>query len=213
MKWMIKQSDCEGLFDKDEKMKQLINKIEEIEVLIEPDLFTAIIHAIVSQNIPHERAERIMQGLIEKCGSLNVENVLNIEIQGIKECGLSFRKASYIYRIAQDIQSGYLDLEELETSSDIEVRNRLALLPGIGEWTADKLMIYSMNRKNIFSINDKLLQKGIRMVYHHRKVDDQLMRKYQRRFSPYGTLASFYLWEVAKGNIEGYRDFQDRTKE
>lgn len=213
MKLFIQQSDYEALSNKDEKIKEVIKKAGEIDEYIEPDLFKAIVKTIVSQNIPYQRAETYYQALAEKCGTVNAENIVKVQIEEIQQCGLTYRKASYIYHIAQDIQSGYLDLKRLETCDDDEVRSRLALLPGIGEWTADKLMIYSMGRRNVFSIGDRMLQKGIRMVYHHRKTDDKLMKKYQRRFSPYGTLASFYLWRVAGGLIEGYEDYQDRFKE
>jgi DNA-3-methyladenine glycosylase II len=80
-------------------------------------------------------------------------------------------------------------------------------LKGIGRWTAEMLLIFSLNRMDIFSKQDLGIKRGISMIYHHQKITDDLMKKYEKRYSPYGSLASLYLWEISSGQY-GHQDYQ-----
>ncbi len=68
----------------------------------------------------------------------------------------------------------------------------LASLKGIGVWTAEMILLFCLQRPDIFSYDDLAIQRGLRMVYHHRKIDRKLFEKYRRRFSPYCSVASLY---------------------
>ena len=68
------------------------------------------------------------------------------------------------------------------------------------------LMIFCMGRKNIMSYNDLAIHRGLRMLYRHRKISRNLFEKYKRRYSPYATVASLYLWAIAGGACEGMKD-------
>lgn len=74
------------------------------------------------------------------------------------------------------------------------------------------LMLFSMQRPNILSYDDLAIQRGLRMVYHHRRIDRKLFEKYRRRYTPYGSVASLYLWAVAGGAIEGMKDYAPNKK-
>lgn len=84
----------------------------------------------------------------------------------------------------------------------------LSALPGIGVWTAEMLMTFSMQRPNILSWGDLAIHRGLRMVppppAHQRP---SLFAKYRRRYTPYGSVASLYLWEMAGGAIPGMKDW------
>ena len=69
------------------------------------------------------------------------------------------------------------------------------------------LLLFCMERKNVFSYNDLAIQRGIRMVYHHKKITRALFEKYRKRFSPYCSIASLYFWEVAGGKIADLKDY------
>ena len=96
--------------------------------------------------------------------------------------------------------------------SDKEVCARLSELEGIGVWSAEMLMLFSMQRPDILSFGDLAIQRGLRMVYHHRQITRVLFEKYRRRFSPCNSVASLYLWAVAGGAIEGMRDYAPKNK-
>ena len=90
--------------------------------------------------------------------------------------------------------------------ADAEVCNRLSALDGIGIWTAEMMMLHSLQRPDILSFGDLAMQRGLRMLYHHRKITRKLFEKYRRRYSPYGSVASLYLWAVSGGAIPELSD-------
>lgn len=90
---------------------------------------------------------------------------------------------------------------------DEEVIRVLSSLKGIGVWTAEMILLFCMQRPDVLSYDDLAIQRGLRMLYHHRKIDRRLFEKYRRRYSPYGSVASLYLWAIAGGAIPGMRDY------
>ncbi len=97
--------------------------------------------------------------------------------------------------------------------SDDEVCARLSSLKGLGVWSAEMLMLFSMQRPDILSFGDLAIQRGLRMIYHHRKIERKLFEKYRWRFSPYNSVASLYIWAVAGGAIEGMKDYAPKKKQ
>ena len=74
------------------------------------------------------------------------------------------------------------------------------------------LMTFCMQRPDLVSFGDLAIQRGMRMLYHHRKIDKKLFDKYKRRYSPYGTVASLYLWAIAGGAIPEMKDYAPKNK-
>ena len=95
--------------------------------------------------------------------------------------------------------------------SDQEAIEALSSLNGIGVWTAEMILLFCMQRSDVFSYGDLAILRGLRMVYHHRKIDKKLFEKYRRRFSPYCSVASLYLWAVSGGAIPGMKDYAPKT--
>ena len=96
-------------------------------------------------------------------------------------------------------------MEGIWQKPDEEVIRELSALKGIGVWTAEMILLFCMQRPDVFSYDDLAIQRGLRMVYHHRKIDRKLFEKYRRRFSPYCSVASLYLWAVSGGAIPELR--------
>ena len=105
------------------------------------------------------------------------------------------------------MKTGEFALQEISQLPDSEAIQVLASLKGIGVWTAEMILLFCLQRPNIFSFDDLAIQRGLRMVYHHRKIDRTLFEKYRRRFSPYCSVASLYLWAVAGGAIPEMKDY------
>ena len=108
---------------------------------------------------------------------------------------------------AAKVKNGAFDLEKIQDRTDEEVIRELVSLKGIGVWTAEMILLFCMQRPNVFSFDDLAIQRGLRMVYHHRSIDRRLFEKYRRRFSPYCSTASLYLWAVAGGAIPEMKDY------
>ena len=125
---------------------------------------------------------------------------------------MTFRKAEYIKDFADQVYNGLFDLSVIREMSDEDAIRKLSSLRGIGVWTAEMILLFSLGRKNIFAYDDLAVQRGLRMVYHHRRIDRKLFERYRRRFSPYCSIASLYLWKVAAGGIPELKDHAPKKK-
>ena len=193
------EKEIEYLKSKDKILGAAIDKIGHIKREVTPDMFIALINSIVGQQISTKAHVTIWGRIYERFAPITPERILAISDEELQSCGVSFRKVSYIKGIANEVVNGSLDLEKLKTQSDEEVCKRLIQIKGIGVWTAEMLMTFSLQRPNIMSIDDLAIIRGLRVLYHHRKITPVLFNKYKRRYSPYATVASLYLWAIAGG--------------
>lgn len=206
------ENEITYLRNKDKKLSEVIDQIGMIEREVDTDLFSAVVHHIIGQQISTKAQTTIWQRMKETLGEVNAETILSADISKLQSLGMTFRKAEYITDFARKVHEGVFDLETVAQMSDEAAIKELASLKGIGVWTAEMILLFCLQRPDIFSYDDLAIQRGLRMVYHHRKIDRKLFEKYRRRFSPYCSVASLYLWVVAGGAISGMRDYKPKTQ-
>ena len=206
------ENEITYLRNKDKKLSEVIDQIGMIEREVDTDLFSAVVHHIIGQQISTKAQTTIWQRMKETLGEVNAETILSADISKLQSLGMTFRKAEYITDFARKVHEGVFDLEKVAQMSDEAAIKELASLKGIGVWTAEMILLFCLPRPDIFSYDDLAIQRGLRMVYHHRKIDRKLFEKYRRRFSPYCSVASLYLWAVAGGAISGMRDYKPKTQ-
>ena len=119
---------------------------------------------------------------------------------------MSLRKAEYILDFARKTADGSFDLTKVKTADDEEAISLLTSLKGIGRWTAEMMLLFCLGRQNVLSYDDLAIQRGLRMIYRHKKIDKKLFERYRRRFSPYGSMASLYIWAVSGGALPELTD-------
>jgi len=189
------------LKNRDKMLGKAIDVIGPIQREINTDLFSALINAIVGQQISTKAHatiwNRMKNGLIE----ITPQTILSCPETELQSYGISFKKAAYIQGAARWIADGRMDIEALSKKPDAEVCKVLAQLDGIGVWTAEMLMLFSMQRPDILSYGDLAILRGMRMLYRHSVITKKLFEKYRRRYSPYGSVASLYLWAIASGAL------------
>lgn len=200
------------LKSKDQTLGEVIDKIGHIDRGVDTDLFSSVVHHIIGQQISTKAQATIWQRISENLGVLNADSIIAAGVEKLQSFGMTFRKAEYITDFAVKIKNGTFDLEGIWHRSDEEAIAALRSLKGIGVWTAEMILLFCMQRQNIFSFDDLAIQRGLRMVYHHRNIDRKLFEKYRRRFSPYCSVASLYLWAVAGSAIEGMKDYAPKKK-
>lgn len=206
------ENEITYLRNKDKKLSEVIDQIGMIEREVDTDLFSAVVHHIIGQQISTKAQTTIWQRMKETLGEVNAETILSADISKLQSLGMTFRKAEYITGFARKVHESVFDLETVAQMSDEAAIKELASLKGIGVWTAEMILLFCLQRPDIFSYDDLAIQRGLRMVYHHRKIDRKLFEKYRRRFSPYCSVASLYLWAVAGGAIPGMRDYKPKTQ-
>lgn len=190
------------LAEQDPELGLVIARIGQINRPVISDLFTAIISNIVGQQISAKAAETVWQRISSAFASVDgeiliPENLMRAEPQELQSLGLSWRKVSYIQRIAEAFCDGTIDAEALAVASDDEIREQLIRLPGVGPWTVDMLMIFSLERPDIISWHDLAIRRGLMRLHQLDDLTNADYEKYRRMYSPYGTVASLYLWEIS----------------
>ena len=187
-----------------------IEQIGPIERPVTRELFSSLVSSIVAQQISAKAADTVWSRMEERLGEITPATINAADTEDIRRCGMSMRKAAYIKEAAAKVISGEFNIDSLNSMSDDDVRKKLSELKGIGAWTAEMLMIFSMQRPDIISWDDLAIHRGLRMLYKHRKITKELFQKYRHRYSPYATVASLYLWAIASGKY-GYKDYAPMT--
>lgn len=206
------EKEISYLKNKDKKLAEVIEKVGLIERKTDPELFSALVHHIVGQQISTKAQATIWERIKNSFGSVTPERVLNASMDEIRSFGISLRKVEYIKDFAEKVHTGEFDIEAAEKMEDDELIKYLTTLKGVGVWTAEMILLFCLQRPNVFSFDDLAIQRGLRMVYHHRKIDRKLFEKYKRRFTPYCSVASLYLWAVSNGAIPEMRDYAPKNK-
>lgn len=200
------------LKNKDSKLKNVIETLGHPNREIVQDLFEAIVTNIIAQQISTKAYKTIWNKLREDIKEVNADNLIKLNREQLQSYGLSYKKVDYILEFANKVKNKEIDLDSLKNKTDDEIITILSSLNGIGVWTAQMILIHSLQRPNVFSYQDLGIQRGLRMVYHHRKITKKLFEKYQKRFSPYCSIASIYLWEVSAGAIPELKDHLPKSK-
>ena len=185
------------LSERDEAMGRAIREIGPLRRSVVPDLFEALVHSIVGQQIATKAQETIWRRMTTALGTITPQCICALSREEVQAFGITFKKADNIKSAAQKITSGELDLAALRTKSDDEVCGVLTQLDGVGVWTAEMLMLFSMQRPDVLSYGDLALRRGMQVLYGLEKVDKKTFELYRKIYSPYGSVASLYLWELS----------------
>lgn len=192
------EKEISHLQQRDEILGEAIAGIGMIEREVRPDLFAALINSIVGQQISTAAAKTVWNRLLTGIGAITPAAVCDTTLEALQQYGMSARKAGYIKGIATAVMENDLDLSQLQLLPDQEVIGRLTKLKGIGVWTAEMLLIFGLKRPDVVSWNDLGIRRGMMNLYGLSSLERQQFEIYRERYSPYGTVASLYLWELAK---------------
>ena len=185
------------LKQKDKRLAEVIDQVGMIERTVDDDLFSSVVHHIVGQQISTKAQATIWQRMKDYLGTVDADTILNAGVEHLQPLGISFRKAEYITDFAEKVKDGSFDIEGIWKKSDV--------------WTAEMILLFCMQRPNVLSFGDLAIQRGMRMIYHHRKIDRKLFEKYRRRLSPYCSVASLYFWAAAGGAVPGLKDHAPKS--
>jgi len=195
------QKETEYLKSRDKKLGAAIARIGVIKREIIPDPFIALVSSVVGQQISNKAAKTVWDRMNKLLGDITPENIVKVGISEIKGCGMSERKAGYIKGIAEAAISGKVDFNTLHTLSDQEIIKKLSSLHGVGVWTAEMLLIFSLCRPDVVSCKDLAICRGMMNLYGLKELSKEKFEKYRKRYSPYGTVASLYLWELSVDTV------------
>lgn len=191
------QKEIEYLKKRDKKLGAAMDRIGMIQREITPDPFIALVSSIVSQQISSKAAATVWSRLDKLLGHITPESIAQADLSEIQSCGMSQRKAGYIKGIADAALSGEVDFTTLQTLADDEMVKKLSSLHGVGIWTAEMLLIFSLSRPDVVSYRDLAIRRGMMNLYGLKELSQEKFAQYRKRYSPYGTVASLYLWALS----------------
>lgn len=209
-KFVFTDEEVDALKNADPNMKKLIERIGKLERHYMPDLFGSLISCIVSQQLSNKAAEAIWKKFSLAVPALTAVAVSDLRPGLLREIGLSNNKINYIKNLSDAVLSGSLVLENLPGKDDDEVALELLNIKGIGPWTVEMFLIFSLGRKDILSFGDLGIRKGISWLYGIQGVlSKDHFESVAKRYSPNGTLASLYLWEIGDKKLYSQKSVFD----
>ncbi len=182
---------------KDSVMKVLIERHGELDWNWDSDLYEHLITSIISQQLSVKVSDTIEKRFRALFGEKfpTPEEILKMSEDKIRECGISRPKIIYIKGIAEAVQSGALDVNAISLLSDEEVIVELTKLKGIGKWSAEMTLMFTLKRMDVFSMGDVGLRNAIAKLYGVDRDDLVAIEKITEKWKPYRTIAARYLWK------------------
>ena len=184
------------LINTDEKLGKLIRYINKTELIIEEDGFKCIVKYIIGQQISDKARETIWQRICAIWKNITPEKILEIEDNELRRVGLSERKINYIKILASAVISKDINFYTFKELTNEEIVKKLTALKGIGQWTAEMYLIFSLGRENVLSKGDGTIRRTIQWMYDLEKLpSSEILLKYFSSWTQYATIVSSYLWK------------------
>ena len=161
--------------------------------------FGALCRAICAQQVAKKAAATVYaRFLVHFAPSRepDPERLLALAAQTLRQCGLSGRKATYLHALAEEFQHGQLGRLRFSRLSDQQIIDAVVRVPGLGIWSAEMFLIFSVGRADVFSVGDLALRNGVQRLLG-REMEHREIEEVSRRWSPYRRVASLYLWQIA----------------
>jgi len=212
-KMTILKSEVEFLKRNDHIVEMLIETVGDISREIIPNPFIALVNSIIYQQISFKAGNTIWGRFASLLGVITPSGVIDASFEDLRGCGLSSSKIKYIKNVADAIITGSLNIEEIKNKTDDEIVSNFIKIKGIGNWTAEMFLIFSLNRKDVINYNDLAIRKGIQWLY---KLDEEPTKlefeEIRNRFSPFNTILSLYIWEITIRNLFVFSSIDEAKK-
>jgi DNA-3-methyladenine glycosylase II len=191
----------------DHIMAKAIERVGPCTLIPNPQLFETLVDAIISQQISVKAADAIMKRLRsalhgEAEGTISPHALLSLEEDTLRAVGLSPQKMRYIRDLTERVVTGELDLERVSELDDEEVINELVKVKGIGRWTAEMMLIFSLGRPDVLPVDDLGFLEGVREAYSlEARPTPKELRERGEVWRPYRTFATWYMWGVRRQTL------------
>lgn len=181
----------------DPVLKQIIKRVGPFRCRINRNRFESLAHSILSQQISGSAAKTIKSRLAEALAPdrLTPEALLELSAEELRNIGISRQKAGYLKDLSEKVTSGQLKLQTLARKKDEAVIADLVQVKGIGVWTAQMFLMFSLARLDVFPVDDLGIRKAVSRAYRGgADVDRSCLLELASTWQPYSTVASWYLW-------------------
>lgn len=187
------------------QVPELKKAAEQIKLTLEPTLippFEMLIRSIVYQQLSGKAAKTIHDRLLKLVGKLTPNSILKTSHEDLKSVGLSWQKASYLHNVAEAFGRGgflwkYRTIDSLSELSSEQIVNLFVQIKGVGEWTVEMYLIFSMGRLDIMSEKDLGVRKGVMKLYNLDEVPTpKEVIAIAKKWHPLETIGTFLAWRI-----------------
>jgi len=181
----------------DPVMRDVIRQAGPFTMQLHRNRFRALVFSILGQQISGKAAASIRARLIEylKPDQISPQSIARLTPEELRSVGLSGQKASYVLDLATRVAEGTLRLDRVARMSDEDVIESLVQVKGIGVWTAQMFLIFSLGRPDVFPHHDLGVRSAIRNLYGLEELPNkEISHKIATPWRPYATVASWYCW-------------------
>jgi len=194
------------LSQKDPRLVSLFDQFNVPALKDEENYFWSLCRSIIYQQISGKAAQAISERFINLFPSkidLKPRQILETDINNFYGVGLSKQKANYIKNIASAFYNNIIDENNLSNLSDDDIIKILTSIKGVGPWTAEMFLIFTLKRPNVLPLTDLGIQKGFKIFFSMNEMPSiKFMENESRKWEPYKTIVSLYLWFAVEGPFE-----------
>ena len=184
------------LSKKDKVMKKLINNYKDGSLVTRNDVFFSLCKSIIGQQISVAAANSVFLKFKKKCkNKINARTVSKLSFSSLKSCGLSKQKVKGIKDLAKRTLNKTFKPNLIKKMTDEEAIEYLSELRQIGRWSAEMILLFTFNRSNIWPLQDIGLLRAISNNYNKKYFPPKIfLNKLHKKFTPYCSVATWYLW-------------------
>nr|MBI5455782.1 DNA-3-methyladenine glycosylase 2 family protein [Candidatus Levybacteria bacterium] len=157
-------------------------------------LYEELVESIIGQQLSNKAADTIYKRFLALFNNKfpTPEKLIKTDVEKLRSAGMSYSKAQYIKNIAHAFKNGELDVRELKKMSDEDIKKELIKIKGVGDWTAEMTLIFTLKREDVFSLGDAGLKRAIKNLY---KIEDEKkILQLAETWKPKRSFACWYLW-------------------
>ncbi len=193
----MKQHDAVKFLRKDPVLVNIIDVVGEFKLKKKSQHFAVLVESIISQQLATGAADAIFKrfkGLYPEFPT--AAEVLATRKSKLRTVGLSGMKVEYLKDLAKHVETGKLDMKAISKMSDEDVIAQLTQVKGIGRWTAEMFLIFSLGRMDVFPVGDLGLRRGVQIAFSLKEMPKpKETEKFGDRWKPYRSVATWYLWK------------------
>jgi DNA-3-methyladenine glycosylase II len=184
-----------ALMKRDRILRKLIPRYPDAQLVSRDDPFETLARSIVAQQVSMKAAQALWHRLLESYPRVTPTTMLRADTDGLRNCGLSQRKAEYLIDLATHFKDGSVHVSQWAEMDDEDVIAELTRIRGIRRWTAEMFLIFNLMRPDVLPLDDPGLLRAISLAYFSGEPVSRFeAREVADNWAPWRTVATWYLW-------------------
>ena len=179
-------------------MKRILKKVGPFTAKTRRDRFGTLVNSIISQQISVAAARTIRGRLVEAVEpeKISPDSILKFNVDELRAIGVSRQKATYILDLAEKVNEQVVNLDAINRKENEAVIEELILVKGIGRWTAQMFLMFSLGRLDVLPVDDLGIKNAVKGEYELDELPDaDSLTEIATKWRPYATVACWYLWQ------------------